>query len=93
KSDLPEKIVLEQNYPNPFNPSTVISYQLPVNSVVKLQIYDMLGREVATLIDGERKAAGKYNVTFNAGNLASGIYIYQLKVGNSIFTKKLSLIK
>lgn len=90
---LPDDFSLHQNYPNPFNPSTVISYQLPMNSVVSLKVFDMLGREVATLIDGERISGGSHSVTFDAGNLASGMYIYRLQAGNQVFTKKLMLIK
>ncbi|MEX0609570.1 MAG: T9SS type A sorting domain-containing protein [Balneolaceae bacterium] len=84
---------LFQNYPNPFNPSTVISYQLPVNSEVQLEIFDLMGRKVATLLDGEMKPAGKYDITFDARRLASGMYIYRLKAGNFRVIKKLTLIK
>ena len=92
ETDLPENFGLSQNYPNPFNPSTVISYQLPENGMVRLQVFDMLGREVATLVDG-RISAGEHSVTFDAGNLSSGVYIYRLQAGNNVFTKKLTLIK
>jgi hypothetical protein len=103
-SIMPQKFVLLQNYPNPFNPSTVISYQLPVSGNVTLKIYDVLGNEVATLVD-EYKPAGIYEVKFQSavGNrqLASGIYFYQLKVfdpesgSGQVFvqTKKMILIK
>ncbi|MCP9290427.1 LamG-like jellyroll fold domain-containing protein [Gracilimonas sediminicola] len=90
--NLPKTFGLDQNYPNPFNPSTVIRYQLPVSSVVSLKVFDILGREVAALIDG-RMGAGYHQVSFNARNLASGMYIYQLRAGNSVITKKLTLIK
>ncbi len=83
---------LEQNYPNPFNPSTVISYQLPISSKVTLQVYDILGREVATLID-EEKSAGSYEIDFNASHLASGIYYYQLRAGDFVQTRKMILVK
>lgn len=89
---LPETFGLNQNYPNPFNPTTVIKYQLPVNSRVSLRVFDVLGREVAKLVDG-RMVAGYHQVTFNASHLASGIYIYRLSTGNSVLTKKLTLIK
>ncbi len=92
-NELPGKISLYQNYPNPFNPSTVISYQLPVNSEVSLKVFDMLGREVASLIDGKRMSAGMHSLTFDAGNLSSGMYIYRLQAGNQVFTRKLTLIK
>lgn len=87
---------LSQNYPNPFNPSTIISYQLPVSSKVVLKIYDMLGREIETLVNKEQPA-GKYSVSFNSaskGNsLASGVYLYRLQAGSSVETKKMVLIK
>jgi uncharacterized delta-60 repeat protein len=88
----PSEFFLYQNYPNPFNPSTVISWQLPVASQVSLKIYDILGREVATLVN-EEKPAGSYEVKFNASNLASGIYFYQFKASQFVSTKKLVLIK
>ncbi|MEX0721893.1 MAG: alpha-amylase family glycosyl hydrolase [Balneolaceae bacterium] len=90
--DVPAAFRLEQNYPNPFNPSTVISYQLAVNSKVTLKVYDMLGREVATLVNGQLKA-GNHSVKFDAQNLASGIYIYRLQAGSKVFTEKMTLIK
>ncbi len=83
---------LQQNYPNPFNPSTTISYQIPTDGIVTLKIYDILGREITTLLN-EYKTKGKYNIQFNAKNLASGMYIYQLKSGNYTNAKKLMLIK
>lgn len=89
---LPETIALEQNYPNPFNPSTVIEYQLPVESLVELRVYDILGRQVAALVN-ETMKAGYHKVTFDAGNLASGIYLYRLRAGNTVITKKLTFIK
>ncbi len=94
--DLPTKFTLEQNYPNPFNPSTIISYRLPVSSKVTLKVYDVLGREVVTLVD-EYRPAGIYEVEFNPEssikNPASGIYFYQLKTGEFLETKKMILIK
>ncbi len=83
---------LYQNYPNPFNPTTVIKYSVPMASRVTLKVYNILGSEVATLVNGE-KAVGNYNVTFNGSNLASGIYFYQLKAGGFVQTKKLVLMK
>ena len=83
---------LSQNYPNPFNPSTTINFVVPYQTRVTLKVYNVLGSEVATLVNGE-KPAGSYNVTFNAGNLASGVYFYQLQAGNFIATKKLMLVK
>lgn len=84
---------LHQNYPNPFNPSTVISYRLPINGQVTLKVYDVLGREVATLVD-EENPAGEYEVKFDATDLASGVYIYKLNVGNNfIESKKMILLR
>ena len=83
---------LDQNYPNPFNPATVINYQLPMNSLVTLKVYDALGREVATLVN-ETKEAGTYSATFNGSKLSCGIYFYTLRAGNFIATKKLTMMK
>ncbi|GAB6283660.1 MAG: hypothetical protein STSR0008_24470 [Ignavibacterium sp.] len=83
---------LLQNYPNPFNTSTLISYQLPVNSLVTLKVYDILGREVAKLVN-EEKPVGVYEVEFNATNLPSGVYFYKLQAGSFSETKKLILLK
>ena len=83
---------LHQNYPNPFNPSTVISYQLPINSSVNLKVYNLLGQEVATLVN-EQKKPGNYEVSFNGSNLASGVYIYRLEAGTFTALKKLMLVK
>lgn len=91
-SPRPETFALEQNYPNPFNPTTVITYQLPVASTVSLKVYDMLGREVATLFSG-RQAPGRYQATFNASGLASGMYFYRLQAGDFVQTRKMLLIK
>ncbi|MBZ0199053.1 MAG: T9SS type A sorting domain-containing protein [Ignavibacteriaceae bacterium] len=93
----PDKFVLYQNYPNPFNPSTTIKYTIPkmVNSqrsMVNLKVYDLLGREITTLVNKEL-AAGSYEVEFNTNNLASGIYIYTLQYGSFTSSKKMQLIK
>jgi hypothetical protein len=89
---IPSHIALAQNYPNPFNPSTVITYQLPVNTLVTLKVYDELGRLVRTLVE-DRQSAGAHSVTFNAASLSSGVYFYRLTVGSYVQTKKLMLIK
>jgi len=83
---------LEQNYPNPFNPSTIIRWQLPKESFVTLKVYDLLGNEITTLVN-EEKAAGNYEVTFDASVLPSGVYFYTLSTGNFISTKKMILTK
>ncbi len=83
---------LSQNYPNPFNPSTIISYSLPVSGQVTLSVFDVLGREIATLIN-EQKEAGTHNVVFDASNLAGGVYYYKIQSGNYTETRKLILLK
>jgi N-acetylneuraminic acid mutarotase len=95
----PDKIELMQNFPNPFNPSTVISYQLPASlnpskggTFVTLRVYDILGSEIATLVN-EEHSAGTYEVELNASQLSSGIYFYQLKVDEFILTKKMVLLR
>ena len=88
----PQEFVLLQNYPNPFNPTTVISYQLSVNGLVLLKVYDVLGNEIAVLVN-EEKQSGTYNVEFNAEGLSSGVYYYKLTAGNYIFTKKMMVVK
>ena len=89
---LPVAFNLSQNYPNPFNPSTTIGYQLAESGKVTLNIYNILGRKVATLIN-EYKPIGKYEVEFNTTNLPSGVYFYQLKAGSFVDTKKMLLLK
>lgn len=91
---IPKEYSLCQNYPNPFNPTTVISYQLPVAGNVTLKIYDVLGREVATLVN-EVQQAGKYNVQLSADNyhLSSGVYIYRINAGKFSEEKKMLLLK
>ena len=86
------KFKLEQNYPNPFNPATAIRYSVPQNSHVTLRVYDLLGKEITTLVN-EEKPAGNYKVKFDAAGLVSGIYFYRLSVGNYSNTKKLILMK
>jgi len=89
---LPSSYGLEQNYPNPFNPSTVIQYALPQPGAVRLNVYDMMGRKVATLVDGP-KAAGYHQVVFDARHLGSGAYMYRLEAGNTVLARTLYLIK
>ncbi|MEW6651921.1 MAG: T9SS type A sorting domain-containing protein, partial [Bacteroidota bacterium] len=95
--NVPSSYSLDQNYPNPFNPATTISYQLPTASSVTLKVYDVLGREVATLVD-EFKNAGNYKIIFNVKtrhsvSLHSGVYFYRLTTPSSIITKKMLLLK
>ena len=107
KNEFPNEFVLSQNYPNPFNPTTTISYQIPdqlwsrkpsvtlsgvEESFVQLKIYDVLGNEIATLVN-ESQAAGNYSIQFEGSNLSSGIYYYQLKTDQFMETKKMLLIK
>lgn len=88
----PTDFSLSQNYPNPFNPSTEISFVFPRDSYVKLVVYDMLGREVARLADGEM-AAGYHGVTWNASGVASGVYIYRICAGNFVKVNRMFLLK
>ena len=83
---------LSQNYPNPFNPSTSINYQIKEKGFVSLKIFDMLGREVANLVN-ETQDEGQYSVTFNANNLPSGVYVYSLKVNDFVQNNKMTLLK
>lgn len=91
-TEIPQSFSLSQNYPNPFNPVTVIRYSLSENRYVSLKIFDALGKEIAVLVN-EKKDAGAYNVEFNAGNFASGIYFYQIKAGEFVETKRMMLLK
>jgi hypothetical protein len=88
----PEQYQLYQNYPNPFNPGTIINYQIPISGIVTLKVYDVLGREIKTLVNGF-KSRGNYSVNFNAGSLSSGVYFYQLKSGGYSSIKKMVLLK
>ena len=89
---IPTKFDLSQNYPNPFNPTTQINYSVPKECKVTLKVYDILGHEVATLVNGT-KSAGSYMVSFDASKLSTGVYIYRLEAGANIFSKKLMLMK
>jgi len=91
-NQLPIEFALEQNYPNPFNPVTTIEYSIKERSSVDLDLYDVLGSEVKVLIN-EEQDAGHYNIKFNGGNLASGIYLYKIKAGDFVETKKMILMK
>ena len=90
--NLPAEFSLSQNYPNPFNPSTSIKYSVPSNEYVSLKIYDVLGKEVATLVNQEMNA-GIYEVQFDASQFTSGVYIYRLITEELSISKKMILIK
>ena len=90
--NLPAEFSLSQNYPNPFNPSTSIKYSVPSNEYVSLKIYDVLGKEVATLVNQEMNA-GIYEVQFDATLFTSGVYIYRLITEDISISKKMILIK
>jgi len=89
---LPEEFILYQNYPNPFNPGTSIRYAVGSRKFVSLKVYDILGNEVAALVN-EEKPEGDYEVTFNASALASGVYFYTLIAANYTASKKMMLLK
>ncbi|MFA6995576.1 MAG: T9SS type A sorting domain-containing protein [Patescibacteria group bacterium] len=91
-SEIPTDFSLSQNYPNPFNPTTTISFSVPTSGQVSLKIYDLLGREVSTLVN-EELSAGVYNTKFDASQLSSGIYVYRLTAPNFISSKKMMLVK
>jgi len=99
----PNEIELSQNYPNPFNPATTLKYSIPVinrdsdihrndSRIIKLKIYDVLGREIRTLVN-EKQSPGNYQVQFDASGLPSGVYIYRLEVGTILDVKKMLLLK
>jgi hypothetical protein len=89
---IPTKFDLSQNYPNPFNPTTKVNFDLPKDGMVSLKVYDMSGREVATMVNGFR-TAGFYTIDFNAANLSSGVYFYSISAGEFSAVKKMALIK
>ena len=92
ENNLPEQVTLRQNYPNPFNPTTSIQYELPEASYVSLEVYELTGRRVVTLVDGGVQA-GRHTVQFDASNLASGVYLYRLKANQNVISRKLTIIK
>jgi hypothetical protein len=89
---LPQRFALEQNYPNPFNPSTSIKYQIPSTNFVTLMVYDVLGREVATLVN-EVKQPGTYMAQWDTSGVASGVYFYRMSTGSFVSTKRMLLMK
>jgi hypothetical protein len=94
--NLPSNFALNQNYPNPFNPSTTISYEIPKSGSVQLKVYDVLGREIETLVN-EEQSAGMHSIIFNSKQankeLSSGIYLYRLKFGSNVLNKKMIFLK
>ena len=86
------RFLLENNFPNPFNPTTAIRYEISDRSFVTIKVYDILGNEIAILVN-EEKPAGSYEIEFNGKNLASGIYFYSLSTGNFLATKKMILLR
>jgi hypothetical protein len=92
ENEVPSSYSLSQNYPNPFNPSTKITYQLPKSENVRVTVFDLLGREVAVLVN-EFKTAGTYNIEFNASQLSSGVYLYRIDAGEFKDVKKMVLVK
>jgi len=91
-TEVPKTFELTQNYPNPFNPSTKIRYSVPQISNVTIKVFDILGNEIETLVNQENPA-GTYEITWNAENLPSGVYFYQLRAGNFIEMKKMILLR
>jgi hypothetical protein len=91
-NELPSRLTLHQNYPNPFNPSTQIGYELPESADVRLDVYNVQGQRVATLVNG-RQTAGAHSLSFDASNLASGVYVYRLQSGGNVITRTMTLIK
>jgi hypothetical protein len=89
---IPSSFALQQNYPNPFNPTTVINFSLPLNADVRLTVYDLLGRQVAVLVD-ETRSAGVHSITVDGSRFASGVYMYRLQAGDYVSTRKMTLIK
>jgi len=92
ETEIPSEFALYQNYPNPFNPETNISYELPITNYVRLSVYDILGREIAILVN-EKQHTGKYEVKFTAQNLPSGVYFYRLETSDFTQTRKMILMK
>ncbi len=89
----PEKFQLAQNYPNPFNPSTQIAFTLPQNATVSLRVYNLLGQQVATILNGALYSAGSHRVTFEAQNFSNGIYFYKIEAGSFVDVKKMTLLR
>lgn len=93
QKEIPASFRLEQNFPNPFNPSTIIRFQVPAMSFISLRVFDLLGREVAVLLQDDELQAGEYSIPFDAHELSSGIYLYRLEVGSHIQSRKMILVE
>ncbi len=91
-SEIPQNYSISQNYPNPFNPSTKINFALPKQGLVTIKVYDMLGKEVETLVN-EVKSAGQYTVDFNGSKLSSGVYFYRIQANDFVDVKRMMLVK
>ncbi|HEY3250131.1 MAG TPA: SBBP repeat-containing protein, partial [Ignavibacteria bacterium] len=91
-TNVPTEYALKQNYPNPFNPSTIIRYQLPKDAFVSVKVYDLLGKEVAKLVD-ETKDAGYYEIVFDAASLTSGLYFYKMQAGDFVTVRKMVVVR
>ena len=92
RADIPRAMTLEQNYPNPFNPSTLITYQVTGEQHVRLSVYDVTGREIAVLVD-RQQAPGEYQVSWDAAQMSSGVYIYRLEAGGQTLTRSMTFVK
>ena len=92
KTNIPSSFVLNQNYPNPFNPTTTIEYIIPKTRFVSLKVFDILGREIKTLVN-RQELPGAYKVLFDGSGIASGVYFYRIQAGEFVATKKFILLK
>ena len=92
KLQSPSNYLFSQNYPNPFNPTTAISYELPEANYVSIKVYNLIGKEVAVLVD-EQKQAGKYKLQFDGSGIPSGVYFYRIQAGSYSETKRMILLK
>jgi hypothetical protein len=90
---IPERTTLLSNYPNPFNPTTTIRFNLSTAQSVSLEVYNLMGQKVAALVQSQAMQAGSHQISFDASNFPSGLYLYRLQAGNAIFTGKMTLMK
>jgi plastocyanin len=92
QNEQPDRFIVEQNYPNPFNPTTTISYALAQSDLVTVKVFNLLGEELATIVNG-KESAGPHEIQFNAANLPSGIYFYRVQTGNAVQMRRMLLLK